>query len=334
MPREILSIFVITYNRCNFLENTLNQLAKSPFSACSITILDNCSTDSTPAVCSLFRDLFPVYSVIRHAINIGGNANYLRAVEMSRTPYTWVVCDDDDFDFSDCTDVMEALECGSFDFIYLGSPSQQEWERGLVTTAHTIIARGSKYYSGLTYMPSLIFRTSCFDSDCMVKAYRLINCLYPHFELLNRSIKDDFRIYVAKRLIFIRNELNSSGFYPLFWYASWVTACQTIQDPSIRYRTIDQATEQKGYYKSLGFWIALEKSQRNRFFYKRIIDILSGYNWRQRIAFLPMLPVVIIPLPKSLLGVLRRIVYRMSGHAGELPSIEIEGRDKGYDDYL
>lgn len=334
MLHDILSIFLITYNRAACLDNTLRQLAGSPFAGCPITVLDNCSTDDTSSVCSKYCERFPQYSVVRHPINIGGNANYLRAVEMSRAPYTWVVCDDDDFDFSDCSDLLEALGSGAFDFLYLGSPYQQEWERGLSTTARELVARGSKYYSGMTYMPAIIFRTALFDSDCMVKAYRLINSLYPHFELLNRSISDNFNIYVAKRLIFLRNDMNSSGFYPLFWYCSWVTACQTIPDPLIRRKIISHATDQKGYYKSLGFWIALEKSRKSRFFYKRIIDILCGYDWFHRIVFIPLIPVVFLPVPKPLLVMLRKMVYRVIGHQGDLPSVEIEGRDNAYADYL
>ncbi len=105
-----LELTLITYNRADALARTLEQLATSPFAACRLTVLDNCSTDGTAGgVRGLRAERFPELRVVRHARNIGAEANYLRALETMERPYGWVLCDDDDLDFSDCDDVIAAI---------------------------------------------------------------------------------------------------------------------------------------------------------------------------------------------------------------------------------
>jgi glycosyltransferase involved in cell wall biosynthesis len=324
---NILEILLITYNRSSFLDNTLRQLKDSPFAKCKITLLDNSSTDDTPEVCGRYADTFPNYTVIRHKKNIGGNPNYLRAVELSSSIYTWVLCDDDDFDFSDISDVIDALEDKIYDFIYLGSPYQFQWERGLKTTSTELIKRGARYYGALSYMPAIIFRTELFDDECILKGYRLVDNLYPNFELLNKSVRNNFKIHVAKHLVFKRNDVNSSGFSPLFWYTAWVNCCQTIQDKTLRARTIDQATDLRGFFKSLAFWIALEKTYRHRSFWKQVTDIMFGLSFRQRLKFLMLLPVIIIPIPIKVLLRARETAYKIIGNAETLPPVELDKRN-------
>jgi glycosyltransferase involved in cell wall biosynthesis len=324
---NILEILLITYNRSRSLDNTLRQLGDSPFAKCKITVLDNSSTDDTPEVCSRYADIFLNYTVVRRKKNIGGNPNYLRAVELSTSMYTWVLCDDDDFDFSDISDVIEALEDKIYDFIYLGSPYQLPWEKGLKTTSTELIRRGARYFNALSYVPAIIFRTELFDEECILIGYRLVNNLYPNFGLLNKSVRDNFKIYVAKNLVFKRNDVNSSGFSPFFWYTAWVNCCQWIEDKTLRARTIDQATDLQGFFKSLGFWIALEKTYRHWWFWKGLLDIMYGLSFRQRLKFLMLLPVIIIPIPKKLLLRAREIVYKILGNADTLPPVEIEKRN-------
>jgi glycosyltransferase involved in cell wall biosynthesis len=102
MLEEDLEILLITYDRAKDLEKTLNQVLNSPFKNCKITVIDNCSPDDTPQVCAYFQKLFSNLEIIRHKKNIGSSPNYLRAVELSSSNYTWVLCDDDTFDFSNC----------------------------------------------------------------------------------------------------------------------------------------------------------------------------------------------------------------------------------------
>lgn len=322
MIEDILEIILITYNRSRFLDKTLGQLKDSPFAKCKITLLDNSSTDDTPEVCRRYAGIFPKYTVIRHKKNIGGNPNYLRAVEMSESLYTWILCDDDDFDFTEISDVINAIESEKYDFIYVGSPNRAEWAKGLKTTSRELIERGTFYHIELTFFPAIIFKTALFDSECIATGYNLVGNLYPPFEFINKSVRDNFKVYVSKKLIVIRNDINISTYSPLFGYTAWINCCRTIPDKKLRKRTIDQATSLRGFYKSLAFWIAFEKIYNPQDFYMKLVDIILTFSWRQRIKLLLLLPLFFIPIPKSLLLFARRIVYKLL-NIKDIPPVEI-----------
>src|SRR5215210_7668396 len=144
MLDDDLAIMVFTYNRAENLRRTLEQLEASPFAGCRISVLDNHSTDATPEVCREFEGRFARYRTVRHARNIGLGPNYLRDVELSEGRYSWILSDDEQFDFSDCEDVIGAIEAGDVDLISLGSPAQQEWERGQRGSARELYERGQR----------------------------------------------------------------------------------------------------------------------------------------------------------------------------------------------
>ena len=75
-----LEIIIPTYNRKVHITHTLEQLtaADSPVKNCSITVLDNASTDGSSEVIESFAKKFANVTHIRHPKNIGGNANITR----------------------------------------------------------------------------------------------------------------------------------------------------------------------------------------------------------------------------------------------------------------
>ena len=48
MIEDKIEIMIPTYNRANYLNDTLNALLNSPFKNCRITVRDNASLDNTP----------------------------------------------------------------------------------------------------------------------------------------------------------------------------------------------------------------------------------------------------------------------------------------------
>lgn len=323
-----LEIVIITYNRAPFLQRTLEQLCSSPFAYFKITVLNNVSTDNTLEICQRFTGCLQDFRVVTHRVNIGGNANYLRAVELSESVYTWVLCDDDMLDFSSADDLLSALESEKFDLLEVGSTARQPWEAGLTTTTQESLRLGSKYFLGLSFMPAVIFRTSLFDSTCLCQGYDLIKTWYPHFALLNKGLAIDARIYFAKHPLVIRNDINESTFSPLSWYANWVSSCSYIADPGFRNDAIRQATELRGYFRSLAFWIAIEKHHDPKQFWDKMAAIFVGYPNRQRPLLLLFLPLMLVPLPLSMLVWARDLIYRLMRVPKEkIPSLVINTRD-------
>src|SRR5436190_11169841 len=115
-----LEIFIFTYNRAESLRRTLSQLTAEPVRSCRITVLDNHSTDGTPEVCAAKKNSLPNFRHVRHPKNIGGLANYLRGIELAEAKYTWVICDDDSFDFSKAADIFAEIAKGETDIISVG----------------------------------------------------------------------------------------------------------------------------------------------------------------------------------------------------------------------
>ena len=61
-------------------------------------------------------------TIIRNHLNIGGNANITQGLRTSTSEYTWLLADDDSYDFNDCEDVINALLSDKYDFIHVSSP--------------------------------------------------------------------------------------------------------------------------------------------------------------------------------------------------------------------
>lgn len=328
MHKSELEIVIITYNRYTFLDKTLQQLLLSPFAGCRITVLDNCSTDATRDTCVRLSSSFPDFRVITHRVNIGGNANYLRAVEFSTSTYTWVLCDDDFLDFSHCDDVIDAINSGEFDLVEVGATERGGWSRGVATSARKMVDQGLDYHFRLSFFPAYIFRTSLFDSACFCWGYKHIDRLYPQFAFLNKSVREDFSIYLAKTRIVIRNDVNDNSFSPLAWYAAWVTCCRTIPDQLARSRAIEHATSDRGFFKCITFWTILDKKMGDGEFWIRVAGIFLALNLRQRMKYLMVFPLALIPVPLPFWVWVRSTIYRiMNVPDTEVPPVRVVHRE-------
>jgi glycosyltransferase involved in cell wall biosynthesis len=223
-----LEILVITFNRAAELDRTLTALHASPFARCRVSVLDNASTDATPEVCARWAERFPDLRVVRHRRNVGGGPNYLRAIELTRARYTWVLADDDDLDFARCGDVVAALEEGTVDLLAVGGPGHDEWPTGR-TSLRRIWDRGGRVYSVLTFVPSLVFRTELFTDFDMADGYRHVDMLFPQFPFVRRQLARDATIHVAEHPIVHRGGWSVPGSH-LWFFVRWVRNCHTIDD--------------------------------------------------------------------------------------------------------
>lgn len=316
MIEDKLELVLITYNRYKDLDNTLKQLLESPFSECKITVLDNWSNDETPSVCNKYEKLFPNMKIIRHLKNIGGNANILRAVETSRSTYTWIVCDDDNYNFSDCVDVIETIHSEKFDFISLGAPGQYEWERGLKITSMELIERGSKYYHVFTFVPGFIFRTSLFDSFCILEGYANISNIYPQFPFINKSVEENFSIYISKKKIIKRGTENQADFSGLFWMKSWLNSCGMIKDKKIRNKSMCEDTSGTSFLKRVIISISSEKINDNdsKVMIEFLAAFINSFGFSKEELFLILIaPMIVIPsiFYKTLKGVYKVIQFKI-----------------------
>ena len=197
---EKLEIYIITYNRALLLSNTLQQLKSSPFSSCKITVLNNCSTDSTLSIAESHASNFKYFSIHTNKINIGSPANVIRAIELSKGIYTWVLCDDDDYNFSDCNDVISAILSENVDLVHVGAHKDFWKYGGIIATPSELIAKGYPYFKYCSFLPCNLFKTQRFY-DSITKAYNNIHNWYPHLPFLIEFLENNDQMYISKNQI-------------------------------------------------------------------------------------------------------------------------------------
>lgn len=232
--RETLGIYVITYNRAAALEHTLRALEGSPFRDCKITVLDNHSDDFTPEVCAAFASRLPALCTVRHRVNVGLSANYLRAVELSTHAYTWILGDDDEFDFDASSDIIERVRVGDVDLIIAGANNQPHWALGELTSAQKLFERGFPYFYITGWITGVIFRTSLFDDEAVHLGYKNSENVFPHFPFFINCLARDASVYVASRWLASGRGTGEYGRLGSVMIAGYMHSFRHIADESIR----------------------------------------------------------------------------------------------------
>jgi glycosyltransferase involved in cell wall biosynthesis len=253
-----LEIFIFTYNRAESLRRTLSQLTVEAVRGHNVTILDNHSTDATPEVCAAAKNSLPNLRHIRHPKNIGGLANYLRAAELAQSKYTWVICDDDSFDFSKAADVFAEVEEGSADIISVGvnGHTLPGGEGGALRT----FALRHDFFLSHSFVPSMIFRTELFDADCIRAGYDNIDTMFPHFPFLIRLADSDRSIYVSREKVITKS--NNVGYSTFRFMTGWLKSCRRFTSSSLRAKALSEVFAGQNFFKTLLFSILMERQFR------------------------------------------------------------------------
>jgi len=292
-----LEISLITYNRAEALARTLEQLASGPFARCRLTVLDNCSTDRTPEVCASFAERFDDLHVVRHVRNIGAEANYLRALEMMALPYGWVLCDDDELDFSDCDDVIAAIGEGEVDVLSVGAPGRETWKGGR-TTMGRLRDEDLRVYGVFVFMPNTIYRTAAIDAAALVDGYRNIENLYPMFPFVRRLVERDAPVHVSQSLLVRRGGL-TVPVTPMYWFVRWVRCASTLPEPQDRHYLV-WSTSPGGriaWLRTLAITILQEKLYRPQAVGAELWELLRLLRGAQRAALVALAPLALLPTP-------------------------------------
>lgn len=110
----LLSIVIPTYKRPECLKYTLDILYPQLTPDVSLVILNN---DNEVDLNDFLREnYFEGVEVINNRYNVGGNANILRCVEVSRAKYLWAL-GDDDIPTADC--IKKILDYSKLDYDYI-----------------------------------------------------------------------------------------------------------------------------------------------------------------------------------------------------------------------
>ena len=97
MECKNLDVFVLTYNRSEYLKVMLQSLCNQTATGFNIIVLNNASTDNTQDVVNEFIKKYPQRNItlITNETNIGNPANFEKSRQLAKNEYTAVFHDDD-----------------------------------------------------------------------------------------------------------------------------------------------------------------------------------------------------------------------------------------------
>lgn len=97
MEYKNLDVFVLTYNRAEYLKIMLDSLCTQTATGFNIKVLNNCSTDNTIEVVKDIQKKHPERNIqiITNEKNLGNAGNFKRSQELANNEYTAIFHDDD-----------------------------------------------------------------------------------------------------------------------------------------------------------------------------------------------------------------------------------------------
>ena len=105
---KLLTIFVLTYNRSEYLNLMLDSILRQEFGDYDIIVMDNASTDDTENIVRSKKSAKITY--LRNKCNIGAISNGNKALRMADSKYTMLVHDDDMMNEKYIAEAMNILE--------------------------------------------------------------------------------------------------------------------------------------------------------------------------------------------------------------------------------
>lgn len=236
--QERFEILLPTYNRKECLLRTFKQILSdnSPVKDVNITVLDNKSTDGTS---ELIQDLAKTHKNIKHIINknnIGGNANIAQAFVLAEKEYFWVICDDDDYDFSAWNEIETAMD-KKYGLILTVSGKKEIYE----------------ILNAATFCPYTIHRRDNLDNHTYYEIYFNIANWFPHLAAVISAVNKNLPMFTPSKDI-VNGQKKENGKKSFHNRGFALLRNTTFADP------IKMAFLQVNYLKTLG----LIKDKKNR----------------------------------------------------------------------
>ncbi|MCR5592620.1 MAG: glycosyltransferase family 2 protein [Saccharofermentans sp.] len=172
-----LEVYILTYNRADYLRESIESVLASSFKDFTLTVVDNCSTDNTRQVVESFAD--PRLKYVKHDQNIGGIGNINSAIKMAAADYIVLFHDDDkmhhdmlktEYEYLERFPQVGCVSCLNTNFFEDGSEADTitdfEGEYKIFTGRELFDA----YFEGRhnTVCPSIMYRKKVLDAHDLI----------------------------------------------------------------------------------------------------------------------------------------------------------------------
>ncbi|WP_375447090.1 glycosyltransferase family 2 protein [uncultured Fibrella sp.] len=115
----LVSVVLATYNGERFLEAQLDSIVRQTYSNLEVVIVDDCSTDATPAILGNYANKYPFVRVVLNENNLGYVRNFEKGMLLATGDYI-APSDQDDIWHLDKISTLIA-EIGDSDLVYADS---------------------------------------------------------------------------------------------------------------------------------------------------------------------------------------------------------------------
>ena len=182
--RDVLEIFLVTYNRKDPLKKTLDFIfdESSPIKDLTITVLDNNSTDGTGELLKQYADERNNLKYLKNNRNIGGSANVARAFESATKKYVWCLCDNDCINWDNWSEIENAIK-NDYDVVFV-----QNIKRDI-----------GEIFCSATFVPACIYKTELLTDTVMTNIYDNCRNLFPHLPVIAKAINENKRIFISSK---------------------------------------------------------------------------------------------------------------------------------------
>lgn len=316
-PNELCEPVLITYNRAQELDKTLAAFSTLKDRNLILHVLDNCSTDQTPTIVSNWQQNWPGLRYHRNAYNIGGNANILRALELTNSEYSWVIGDDDSWHLEHVDEIISALTAQQADIIRLGWLVAPD-SAGTDALATTLFHQESFFFASLSMISATIVRRKIM-TDHLNWAYQNICYSYPQLVPLIQTLqKHSMLVHSLKHPVITHTPSQEPGYFvgDLEWYVAWFRTARFFKDHKLQKTFIAESVAymiRPKHGKSREFiWllkVMINAKAQGISQWRYLFEMLSiGCGWRLRITCLAMLYFCI---PQRVAWCLRRLYFFM-----------------------
>ncbi|WP_084677720.1 glycosyltransferase family 2 protein [Thermodesulfatator atlanticus] len=229
MKNTLLSICIPTYNRGNFLNETIEsvvlQITDDIKDKVELCISDNASTDNTDEIIEKWKKKSPIHIVYhKNEENLGPDRNYLKVIEIANGKYCWLLGSDDKLKEGSIERILNELKeecdiylCNRIDCDFNMRPVRVSYflDRKVNDKVFDFLNKEDfKFYlknarlleSFFTYLSSVIFLKDKWDKVLLDS--RFIGTGYPHvFKLMSFFYLDsNFKVkYIKEPLVFFRS---------------------------------------------------------------------------------------------------------------------------------
>ena len=168
-----VQVFIPTFNRSGNLRRAVTSVLGQTFADIEVVVLDNHSSDDTPAVAAALMQADSRVTYLRRETNIGMIANFNAIATLATAPYFTMQADDDDYEPGFLQTAIDAFNAyPDIQFVACNALTRQ---------GDTVIKSQLAAWRGGRYPPRAAVRR------CLLGQYPLItNCL------LRSAIREDF----------------------------------------------------------------------------------------------------------------------------------------------